>query len=107
MVRGEHRPAHPMSSTDERRSGPAALEAGAFLAELALLAALVYAGLVLPSTVAGRIALAVVLVGSFVVVWGRWLAPRAPRRLPPRPGLVLKVVLFAAGSVLVAVAGPL
>jgi amino acid transporter len=91
--------------TSEESPGP--LEIGVFLAELALLAALVYAGIALPDTLIGRIVLVVVLVGVFVVVWGRWLAPRAPRRLPPRPGLALKVVLFVIGAVLLAWAGPL
>ncbi|MCD2192705.1 DUF2568 domain-containing protein [Actinomycetospora endophytica] len=86
---------------------PGALEIGVFLAELAMLAALVHVGIALPDSVIGRVVLVVVLVGVFVAVWGRWLAPRARRRLPPRPGLVLKVVLFAIGAALLAWAGPL
>jgi amino acid transporter len=86
---------------------PGALEIGVFVAELALLAALVYVGIALPGTVLGRVVLVVVLVGVFVAVWGRWLAPRAPRRLDPRPGLALKVVVFAIGAALLAWAGPL
>jgi hypothetical protein len=86
---------------------PGALEIGVFLAELAMLAALVYVGIVLPSSVIGRVVLVVVLLGVFVAVWGRWLAPRAPRRLPARPGLVVKVVVFAVGAALLAWAGPL
>lgn len=91
--------------SDDPPSTPGVLEIGVFLAELALLAALVYAGVVLPGSLVGRIVLTVVLVGVFVVVWGRWLAPRAPRRLSHRPGLALKVVLFAVGAALLARAG--
>jgi hypothetical protein len=86
---------------------PGVLDVGVFLAELALLAALIYVGIVLPSSVLGRVVLVVVLLAAFVVVWGRWLAPRAPRRLPHRPGLALKVVVFAIGAALLAWAGPL
>jgi hypothetical protein len=86
---------------------PGALEIGVFLAELAMLAALVYVGMALPATVLGRVVLVVVLLGVFVAVWGRWLAPRALRRLPPHPGLALKVVVFAVGAALLAWAGPL
>ena len=85
---------------------PGALEIGVFLAELAMLAALVYVGVVLPGSVLARIVLVVVLLAVFVGGWGRWLAPRAPRRLAPVPGLVAKVVVFAVGSALLAWAGP-
>ncbi|WP_285587335.1 YrdB family protein [Actinomycetospora sp. NBRC 106378] len=90
----------------ERTSGPGLIEAGVFLAEVAMIAVLVYAGVALPRSVVGRIVLVVVLVGVFVVIWGRWLAPRAARRLPPRPGLLLKLALFAVGALLLAWAGP-
>ncbi len=85
---------------------PGVLEIGVFLAELAMLAALVYVGVVLPDSVLGRIVLVVVLLAVFVAAWGRWLAPRAPHRLPPVPGLVVKVVVFAVGAALLAWAGP-
>ncbi|HEY2194137.1 MAG TPA: DUF2568 domain-containing protein [Actinomycetospora sp.] len=91
---------------EEPPSTPGILEIGVFLAELALLAVLVYVGIALPGTVVGRIVLTIVLVVVvFVVVWGRWLAPRAPRRLPPRPGLALKVAIFAVGAALLAWSG--
>jgi Protein of unknown function (DUF2568) len=90
-----------------REETPGALEVGVLLAELAMLAALVYVGVVLPGSVLGRIVLVVVLLAVFVAVWGRWLAPRAPRRLAPVPGLVVKVVVFAVGAALLAWAGPL
>lgn len=76
-----------------------------FLAELAMLAALVYVGLA-PPTLVGRIVLVVGLLAVYIVTWGRWLAPRAPRRLAPGPGLFLKVMIFAVGSVLLLWAGP-
>jgi len=90
-----------------RAEPPGALEVVVFLAELAMLAALVYVGVVLPGSVLGRVVLVVVLLAAFVAVWGRWLAPRAPRRLAHRPGLILKVVVFAVGAALLAWAGPL
>lgn len=83
------------------------LEAGAFVAELMMLAALVYVGVVLPGSVAGRIALAIALPVVAAVIWGRWLAPRAARRLPYRPGLLLKIAIFAITAVLLGWAGPL
>ena len=71
-----------------------------------MIVALVYAGVVLPASVLGRVALALALPVVVIVVWGRWLAPRAPRRLPPRAGLALKVALFAGTSVLLGLAAP-
>ena len=94
-------------TSGESPTAPGVPEVGVFVAELAMLAALVYVGIELPSSVIGRIVLVVVLLALFVVVWGRWLAPRAPRRLAPRLGLALKVVVFAVGSALLAVVGPL
>ena len=93
-------------TSEDPVAAPGPLEIGVFVAELALLAALVYVGIVLPGSLAGRIVLTVVLLIVFVVVWGRWLAPRAPHRLAPRPGLAAKAVVFAIGAGLLAWAGP-
>lgn len=78
-------------------SGPApvtGLAVLAFVGELVLLGALGVAGARL-----GGVLLAVALPGALAVVWGRWLAPRAPRRLPHprRLGLQLVLVVVAAG----------
>lgn len=96
-----------MAGDERRGSASGVLEAGAFLVELMMLGALVYVGVVLPGSVVGRVVLAVVLPVVVAVIWGRWLAPRAPRRLPFRRGLMLKIVLFAVTAVLLGWAGPL
>ena len=96
-----------MAGDERRGSAPGVLEAGAFVVEVMMLAALVYVGVVLPGSVVGQVVLAVGLPVVVAVVWGRWLAPREPRRLPYRRGLALKIVLFAMTSVLLAWAGPL
>jgi hypothetical protein len=72
----------------------------AFLLELALLAAAVAIGLLLPAPLAARIAVAILLPAIVVVVWALLVAPRARRRLPPEPRLLVQVALFA-----IAVAG--
>ena len=94
-------------TTGEAQGRPGVLEVGVFLAEVAMLAALVYVGLALPSSVIGRIALVAGLLAIYIVIWGRWLAPKAPRRLGPRSGLSLKVTIFAVGSMLLLWVGPL
>jgi hypothetical protein len=96
-----------MGPDGQHGNGTGALEVGAFLAEILMLAALVYVGVTLPTSIAGRVALALLLPLVVAAIWGRWLAPRAARRLPPRPGLALKVVLFAITSVLLAVVAPI
>ena len=82
------------------------LDVGAFLAELAMLVALGYAGGVLPTSTAGSVAAAILLPTAAAVVWGRWLAPRASRPLPRRRALLVKVAILAVASVLLALAGP-
>ena len=66
----------------------------ALVGELVLLGALALAGARL-----GSVPLAVALPVGSTLVWGRWLAPRAPRRLqhPGRLGLELVLVVVAAG----------
>jgi hypothetical protein len=96
-----------MAGDERRGSASGVLEAGAFVAELMMLAALVYVGVMLAGSVAGRVALAVGLPVVVAVIWGRWLAPRAPRRLPFRTGLILKIALFAITAALLGWAGPL
>ena len=89
------------------RSRVSALDAGVFVAELALLAALIYAGAVIPTSTLGKVLAAIALPVALGVVWGRWLAPQASRPLPPRTALAAKMALFALASVLLAIAGPL
>jgi hypothetical protein len=87
-------------------SPPSALDVGVFLAELALLAALIYVGIALPPSVVGKVVAAIALPVVVGVAWGRWLAPRASRPLPHRTALALKIAIFALASVLLALAGP-
>lgn len=89
----------------QRGSAAGVLEVGAFFAEVLLLVALVYVGVALPTSIVGRVVLALALPLAVSVIWGRWLAPRAARRLAPRPGLALKIALFAGTSVLLGLVG--
>jgi len=77
----------------------------AFAVELAMLTLLAVAGARLGGSAAVSVLLAVVLVVSAGAVWGRWLAPRARRRLPHRPRIAAKALLFVATGVLTAASG--
>lgn len=77
----------------------------AFLLELALLGAAVAIGLLLPTALPIRITLAVLLPVVVVLVWGRWMAPRASRRLAASGRLLLQTGLFAIAVVGLAALG--
>jgi hypothetical protein len=77
----------------------------AFAVELAAIAALVVAALAVDAPVGVRIGLAAVGVALFVLVWGRWLAPRGGHRLAMPAVLVVKAVVFVVAFGLLAVAG--
>jgi len=77
----------------------------AFAVELAMLALLAVAGARLGGNAVVSVLLAVVLVLAVAVVWGRWLAPRARRRLAAAPRIAAKAVLFTATAVLTAASG--
>jgi hypothetical protein len=77
----------------------------AFVVELAAIAAVVVAAIALGPGLAVGIVLAVVGVGLFVLVWGRWLAPRADHRLAMPALLVVKIAVFAVSFGLLAIAG--
>jgi Protein of unknown function (DUF2568) len=83
-----------------------AVNAGlAFLLELAALVALAYWGFTLDAGTVARVALGLGAPAAMVVVWGRWLAPRSPRR-PAMPWLVVaKLVVFALAAAALAAAG--
>lgn len=89
----------------EPTGGISLLDVGAFLAELALVAALVATA----SRVAGplplRVLLAIALPAALAVVWGRWLSPRAPRRLARSGRILLKVALTVAVAAALATSG--
>ena len=67
-----------------------------FLLELCAVAALVYWGLEVGSTVVVKLVLAVAAASAFIAVWGRWIAPKATVRLDDPERLGLELVLFAA-----------
>ena len=79
----------------------------AFVLELALLVAAVSIGLLLPAPLAVRIVVAILLPALVIAVWAVAVAPRAPRRLPAEPRLILQTVLFAIAVLGLAVLGQL
>jgi hypothetical protein len=76
----------------------AANEALAFLLELCMLAALAWWGATAVSTLAGRVALAIICPLVAVIGWALFAAPRARVRLPLAGVLAVKAVAFAAGT---------
>jgi hypothetical protein len=77
----------------------------AFVLELALLAAAVAVGLLLPGPLAVRILLAVLLPALVIATWAVILAPRSPRRLPAPRRVLVQTVLFALAVAALAVLG--
>ncbi len=75
----------------------------AFVAELAMLVCLAVAGWALGDRVLASALLAGFLVVVATVVWGRWCAPRAARRLPQWPRWAVKISL-ASGMLALLVA---
>lgn len=75
-----------------------------FLAEVGMLAGFAMLGL---SAGDGplSVVLAVALPAAVAVVWGIFLAPRAPRRLPAAVGVVIRLVLLLAGAAAAWLAG--
>ncbi len=78
-----------------------------FLAELGMLACLAWGGWQRADGVLVSLALAAAFPAAAGVVWGRWIAPRAPHRLSDPRRLAVEVTLFAAASLLVLGAGPM
>ncbi|WP_435738318.1 YrdB family protein [Cellulosimicrobium sp. PMB13] len=105
--------------TDDAASGaPRAQHVGptdvlAFLCELALVVLLVVAGwrlgtstgLAAPLPVLLGVLLALALPAAAIAVWGRWLAPRAARRLSQPWRLDAQIAVFVASGLVVAAAG--
>jgi uncharacterized membrane protein (DUF4010 family) len=69
-----------------------------FLLELAMLAALAYAGWKLPEQTAAQIVLAVGLPLAAAAVWGTWIAPKATRRQTDPSKLAVELLLFLAAA---------
>jgi hypothetical protein len=77
-----------------------------FLVELVLLAVLAWSGARLGSrSLPLAILLALVLPGLAALVWARWLAPRAMRRLGHAARLIMKLALLAIAAGLLALSG--
>lgn len=77
----------------------------AFLLELAALVALVYAGYHSGLSRPLDIVLAILLAATFIAVWGRYMAPHAPRRLAMPAYRIVKLLLFAAAAIALALTG--
>ncbi len=86
--------------------GSAAFGVVVFLTELLLLAVLAWSGARLGSPrLPLAIGLALVLPGLAAPAWGRWLAPRAPRRLQGVTRLIIKLTLLIIAAGLLALSG--
>ena len=83
------------------------LDALVFVDELVLLVVVAIAGASIDAPIPARVALAVVLVAAVGLVWGRWLAPRAPHPIRYPQRVAAKLVVFAVGAITFAVSGRL
>jgi hypothetical protein len=81
-------------------AGTTVLLALAFLAEVAMLVGLAWAGWSLTGSTALSWLLALLLPSVAAAVWGVWCSPKAPRRLPTPYRWAVKVTLFATTVVL-------
>lgn len=82
-----------------------AVEAGAFLCELAMLAVLAIGGWGLGSGGLMSIALAIFYPALAIPIWSLWMAPSSARRLPDPWRLIVQVALFAATGVVAGLGG--
>jgi hypothetical protein len=73
--------------------------------ELGAFAALAWGGWRVDGPVWLRILLAVVFVAAAVVIWGRWVAPRAPHKLADPLRLVPEWVVFGGATVALILTG--
>ncbi len=76
-----------------------------FLLELAMLVALGWVGGEIGSSWVVRVLLAIAFPLVAAVVWGTFIAPKAPRRLADPAKLLVELVLFGAAVVGLAVVG--
>lgn len=67
----------------------------AFLAEVAMLVGLAWAGWSMSDSTLVSWLLAVLLPSSAAAMWGTWCSPKAPRRLPTSSRWAVKSSLFA------------
>jgi hypothetical protein len=73
-----------------------------FLLELVLLVALGWWGMSLDAPLLVRLLAAVGAVGAALLVWSRWVAPRAAGRLGDPPRFAVETVLWIAGALALA-----
>jgi hypothetical protein len=78
-----------------------------FILELVAIAGFAYWGARTGGSVAADVALGIVAPLVAVALWSRFAAPRAPRRLPTRPRVVLELAILLLGAVGFLVAGAL
>jgi hypothetical protein len=78
-----------------------------FLLELAMLVALGWVGGEIGSSWPVSVLLAIALPVLAAVVWGMFIAPKAPRRLTDPAKLAVELVLFAAAAMGLAIVGHL
>ena len=92
----------------ERRFGAVvgALMVLAFLAEVALLVGLAWAGWSMTRATLSSWLLAILLPTAAAAVWGTWCSPKAPQRLPTLYRWAVKIVLFTATLGLLLTFGP-
>lgn len=76
-----------------------------FLLELALIASLAYWGLHLDTETPLRLLAGIGAPVAAILVWGRWIAPRASRQLEDPGRFVLEVALFGVAALGLADAG--
>jgi len=76
-----------------------------FLLELAMLVALGWVGGEIGSSLVVRVLLAIAFPLIAAVLWGMFIAPKAPRRLTDPAKLLVEIVLFAAAAVGLVVVG--
>jgi Protein of unknown function (DUF2568) len=77
-----------------------------FLTELALVVVLALVGVFASLPLAGRIVIGVAAPVLAMVIWGRWMAPRARHRLTDPLRLAAELVLFAVAAAALALTGP-
>jgi hypothetical protein len=87
-------------------AGTAVLLGLAFVAEVAMLVGLAWAGWSMSDSTFRSWVLAVALPSLAAVVWGTWLSPKAPRRLPTLHRWAVKVTLFSTTLLLLLGFGP-
>jgi hypothetical protein len=77
----------------------------AFLLELCMLGALVYWGFQMGGSVPVKLVLGIGVPLVVAVIWGRFMAPRSETRLRGTSYLLLKLILFGAAAIALALAG--